>query len=362
MCGLVSMGSGCRGWRPDASVCLAGARLTASGTCRPQPSPPHALPFRPGYETEIMQGYHGYQTHKNELAYSLDFKCEPGTPIVASRDGVVWDVRDDSNRGCNDRSCIEDGNYVVLDHGDGSFTEYHHLQQFGALVEKDEQVCRGETIGLCGNTGYSSGPHLHFAITNAAHRTLPGRLPSESSRGFPVAIPDTRYTSHNELDVPCGRTEPSRLPRDAFAHYGVVLEATPLLSLEIGSSTRIRGRYHGDQAQVAIHRKPVEQGEWHDRCISVDDSGRFETTMRWPAETFEPGFYWFIITGADEECHAPGWSWSYKLQVRRETPPESGDANHSEASNADPRAEHPFFRPHSPFRTPLTQQTLRFRR
>jgi hypothetical protein len=313
---LLSLLAGCRGWQPNAPVCLGGARMTASGTCRTQQAPTHAIPFRPGHETEVVQAYHGYQTHDAELAYSIDFECEPGTPIVASRDGIVWDVRESSSKGCDDRSCIDDGNYVVLDHGDGTFGEYHHLQQFGALVEPGDQVCQGQVVGLCGNTGYSSGPHLHFAITNAAHRTIPSRLPTGGSNRFPVAIPETTYTSSNELDVPCPPTEHSRLPRDAFAHHGVVLNASLPLEVEAGGTTsRLSGRYYGDHPKVAIHRKPVDRGEWDDRCTSVGSRGRFETTLRWPEAEFEPGFHWLIVTGADEDCLSPGWSWSYKVRV-----------------------------------------------
>jgi hypothetical protein len=65
---------------------------------------------------------------------------------------------------------------------------------------------------------------------------------------------------------------------------------------------------------VAIHRKPVDGGSWSHRCIDHAD-GQFETTVSWPDESHEPGFYWLMLSGASEHCQSPGWAWSYKIRV-----------------------------------------------
>ena len=82
----------------------------------------------------------------------IDFNAVPGTPVVAAAEGVVL-------------SAVyhpEFGNVIDLDHGDGLVTRYAHLSrmdaQAGALVK------RGERIGAVGNTGRSTGPHLHFEV------------------------------------------------------------------------------------------------------------------------------------------------------------------------------------------------------
>lgn len=49
-------------------------------------------------------------------------------------------------------------------HEDGTFGEYSHLLHLGTLVEKGDIVEQNQEIGFSGNTGYSSGPHLHFAV------------------------------------------------------------------------------------------------------------------------------------------------------------------------------------------------------
>lgn len=314
---LVAAGiGGCKPWNSSAPVCLAGAKLNADDACRSQRAPLHRIPFRPGYETKVMQAYHGYRTHKKDLAYSVDYRCESGTPVTASRNGVVWAIREDSNRGCNDPSCVDDGNYVVLDHGDGTFSEYHHLQQFGALVDVGDSVCRGEAVGLCGNTGYTSGPHLHFALTDVSHRTIPSRVPTSRDRRFPFVVPETTYVSENRRNSPCKSTSYSRIPRDAFTHQGVLLDRKlPLVVERKKTSSRLSGTYYGDHPQIAVHRKLAGDGDWIDECVEVDADGGFQATLQWPDSEIDPGFYWFMITGADEECQSPGWAWSYKVRV-----------------------------------------------
>jgi len=309
-------GAACSSWRPSSPVCLSGAQLGPAGTCRAQRAPEHRIPFPAGYETQVLQGYHGYRTHKKDLAYSVDFKCESGTPIVATRSGVVWAIREGSDHGCDDPSCVDEGNYVALDHGNGTFTEYHHLQQFGATVEVGDQVCRGEVIGLCGNTGYSSGPHLHFAVTDLTHRTVPSRVSAPNGERFPFFVPEKTYVSHNERAGPCPETEDSELPADAFVHQGILLDDSLPMVVERGETrTELVGTYHGEHPKIAVHRQPLSGGDWIDECVEVDEDGRFRAILEWPREELEAGFYWFMLTGADEECLAPGWAWSYEIRV-----------------------------------------------
>lgn len=307
----------CNPWNTSPPVCLAGAKSTPTGGCKTQRAPLHRLPFRAGFETKVMQAYHGFRTHKKDLAFSVDFRCDPGTPITASRDGIVWATREDSNRGCDDPSCVDDGNYVVIDHGDGTYSEYHHLQRFGALVKPGEQVCSGEVVGLCGNTGYTTGPHLHFGITDISHRTVPARLPREGGNDYPFPIPEKEYVSSNEPDAPCRETDYSSLPTDAFAHQGVTLDRRIPLVVDRGETeTRLTGTYYGDHAQIAVHRKPVDGGEWIDECTETDEKGRFDATLQWPKDRLDKGLHWLIVTGADTECRSPGWAWSYKVRAR----------------------------------------------
>lgn len=93
--------------------------------------------------------------------YAWDFSVPVGSPIVASRSGVVHKVKSDSYRGGADRKWLNDGNSVVIDHLDGSFTLYLHLTP-GVTVRVGEYVIQGQVIGAAGWTGYAQVPHLHY--------------------------------------------------------------------------------------------------------------------------------------------------------------------------------------------------------
>lgn len=83
----------------------------------------------------------------------IDVPAPKGTPIVAVDAGVVI-YSDNGIRGY--------GNMIVLAHGDDIFTVYAHNSK--NKVDKGDRVDKGETIALIGNTGRSTGPHLHFEI------------------------------------------------------------------------------------------------------------------------------------------------------------------------------------------------------
>jgi hypothetical protein len=302
---------------PGTPVCMAGAQLDSRMQCRVEQAPVHHLPFPEGTAVKVMQGFHGFASHRGAMAYAADFACEEGAPIVASRAGVVWDLKKDSNRGCEDPSCIHQANYVILDHGDGTYSEYGHLQHRGVTVELGEQVCAGQVIGLCGNTGYSLGPHLHYALSHGSGLSVPFQFAEARRRRYGFVVPEATYRSANKRQYGCKSTPYSPIPLDAFAHQGVILRRS--LPAVITGETRdvvIEGTYFGDHRHVAIHRKPVEGGEWSDGCVAVDERGRFRARLSWETEKFPAGFYWLMITGTDERCRrSPGWSWSYKIRV-----------------------------------------------
>ena len=56
-------------------------------------------------------------------------------------------------------------NYVIIEHSDGTMGNYYHLKQGGAVAVIGQKVAKGDLIGYSGNTGYSSGPHLHFSVS-----------------------------------------------------------------------------------------------------------------------------------------------------------------------------------------------------
>jgi murein DD-endopeptidase MepM/ murein hydrolase activator NlpD len=82
----------------------------------------------------------------------LDFRVPSGTPVEAMNDGTVLLAR----------PLYFEGNFVVLDHGQGLLTIYLHLSEF--KVKEGDQVKRGQVIALSGGTGRATGPHLHVGV------------------------------------------------------------------------------------------------------------------------------------------------------------------------------------------------------
>jgi murein DD-endopeptidase MepM/ murein hydrolase activator NlpD len=101
-------------------------------------------------------------SHKGERA--LDFKVKSGTKVCAARDGIVTAVRKDSDKGGLKPDNISDGNYIFIQHTDGSIANYWHFKKDGVVVNVGDTVKTGQLIGISGNTGYSAFPHLHFEV------------------------------------------------------------------------------------------------------------------------------------------------------------------------------------------------------
>jgi len=94
----------------------------------------------------------------------LDFRVPTGTPVAAMNDGTVLLAR----------FLYYEGNFVVIDHGQGLLTLYLHLSEF--KVKEGDTVKRGQEIGLSGGTGRATGPHLHVAVRWQGTYLDPARL------------------------------------------------------------------------------------------------------------------------------------------------------------------------------------------
>ena len=119
------------------------------------PFPWRGGPFR------LSQGANGQYSHfgpKNRFA--LDIAKPEGTPIIAARGGVVVKVENTQSGRGTDPS----GNFVRVLHDDGTMGVYLHLKQGSVVVREGQKVSVGSALALSGNTGNSSGPHLHFVV------------------------------------------------------------------------------------------------------------------------------------------------------------------------------------------------------
>jgi murein DD-endopeptidase MepM/ murein hydrolase activator NlpD len=144
----------------------------------------YAMPFGPGRYV-VMQGPRGTFSHfaGTGSENAVDWTVPEGTIVCAAREGRVVGVKQDSNIGGPDRSFRPYANYIIVKHEDGTFAEYVHLQKDGAMVQLGDRVTVGQPIGLSGQTGFASKPHLHFdvfqAIDGKRKLSLPFRLKTD---------------------------------------------------------------------------------------------------------------------------------------------------------------------------------------
>ncbi|MEP7266859.1 MAG: M23 family metallopeptidase [Saprospiraceae bacterium] len=158
----------------------------------------YQLPYESGTKHRVIQEYFSRFTHKYKAA--TDFRMKKGTPVLASRDGIVTRIKDDSNMGGFNKKYRADANFVIIDHGDSTRASYRHLQYKSVLVLPGQLVTKGQLIGLSGNTGYTFTPHLHFMVSeylDGTWTTIPVRF--ESSKFIGYLQPLHRYQSANSL-------------------------------------------------------------------------------------------------------------------------------------------------------------------
>ena len=91
-------------------------------------------------------------TKKKDFHYGMDFSISEGEEIISTADGVVIDAKLDDAR----------GNYVVIQHNEAFSTLYSHLKSIS--VQVGDNLEKGMIIGYVGNTGFSTGPHLHYEV------------------------------------------------------------------------------------------------------------------------------------------------------------------------------------------------------
>ncbi|HPM04843.1 MAG TPA: M23 family metallopeptidase [Candidatus Cloacimonas sp.] len=100
-------------------------------------------------------------TNELEFHYGIDIANQPGTAIYATASGTV--ITTDYDTGYGKR--------IIIEHGSGYQTLYAHLYSYQVRV--GDNVAKGQIIGLMGNSGISTGPHLHYEVRNASGKINP---------------------------------------------------------------------------------------------------------------------------------------------------------------------------------------------
>ena len=170
-----------------------------------------SLPFMGSWH--VSQGYDGDITHKDGWGKALDFVITddelktyklPGTdlshfycfnkPVLACADGTIEEVVDhiDDNPVGAVNTTDNWGNSIVIKHAEGLYSQVSHLKKNSAKVKKGDFVKQGDVIGMCGNSGRSPEPHLHFQIQVTA-------AIGSKTIAYPFAIYLERYSGKNRL-------------------------------------------------------------------------------------------------------------------------------------------------------------------
>ncbi len=138
-----------------------------------QPDQPYAPPFASGQRFPISQAFNGAFSHQHpQSRYAVDIALPLGTPVRAARAGVVMEIAADFLDGGADPKYQTRANAVRILHEDGTMAVYAHLQADSVRVTRGQRVERGAWLANSGNTGFSTGPHLHFVVQRNAGMEL----------------------------------------------------------------------------------------------------------------------------------------------------------------------------------------------
>lgn len=139
-------------------------------------SSPFVLPFEVGktYKTGLTNCSSSYHSSGRPDQYAFDFNIPEGDPFVAARGGTVYEIGEEST----ETHLV--GNFVTIDHGDGTYGIYAHSPIGGILVKVNDVVEQGQEIGLVGRTGLAGYPHLHFIVVNS--------IPDWPYEGTPISF------------------------------------------------------------------------------------------------------------------------------------------------------------------------------
>ncbi len=168
---------------------------------------------------------------KYRYHYGTDIKVQTGDTILSSWDGQVRIVRYDP-RGY--------GNYVVMRHPNGLETVYAHMSR--VFVEENEHITAGEVIGLGGNTGRSTGSHLHYEI-----RYLGNAINSELLVDYPnFCMKDSVYTI---------------VKHSTFYHQQQIkeMQQAKYITVKSGDNLSVLARRHGTSVSALCRMNGIKE-------------------------------------------------------------------------------------------------------
>lgn len=132
--------------------------------------------------------------------------------VVATQDGLPEEVPGANPPGATLENA--GGNYVIVDIGDGHYAFYAHMQPGSLKVKQGDQVKTGDLIGLLGNSGNSSAPHLHFHVMDAPHPLKANGLPYRFTAFTGAGVAENEDALETEAGSPIDRNALSEPHKD----------------------------------------------------------------------------------------------------------------------------------------------------
>jgi murein DD-endopeptidase MepM/ murein hydrolase activator NlpD len=282
--------------RPDAS----GRRARTLTACAPAAFRV-LLPFEAGDTAFVSQGNNGRFTHHGHSRYAFDFNVPIGTAVVAAAPGLVLQTQDRFDRSAD--MDPEQYNFVLLEHAEGLLTEYGHLRHHGTRVHPGQRVAQGELLGYSGDTGMSTGPHLHFAVVDVTLESQPACFLDVES-GVPRAG-DVVESGNGHGPEFTAELRPETLPSTIFSGQQITLESELPLLLP-NTTLEVRGRVGAPSREVVVWVRPQGEREPARRlAVPVDTDGHFHAVL--PLAGLE-GIQWIGFTRVEPRGRWKGWS------------------------------------------------------
>jgi murein DD-endopeptidase MepM/ murein hydrolase activator NlpD len=226
---------------------------------------PNALYSMP-YEDEktflITQAPNGpITTHTEPHSHNaVDIAMPEGTPVLASRDGIVIEAVGHHVYGGKEDGLRGKANRVRVLHDDGTIASYLHLTPNGIAVRVGQLVEDGDLIGYAGSTGYSSGPHLHFSV-NKTMRTNDGFSNISVPINFYVGNPAITFQAQKGMMITANYSTPISTPGtiptriDATSPSGTMHPVVDAEQKSIGNPATAESRnQRGDQQALLWQR------------------------------------------------------------------------------------------------------------
>jgi chitodextrinase len=222
--------------------------------------------------------------------------------VVAAASGVIVDKQDGNFDRCCDGNCGE-GNYVVLEHEDGTKTIYYHVRS-GSVTAKSigQSVQKGEVVALVGSSGVSGGPHLHFEVWDSTGAVVD-----------PYGGPCNHMNSESRWDIAQSYYQPSVLALTVHASWP---EYSPCPTPATPNTTDL---YHsGGSIVFGCYERDLMPGDTTYETVRRPDS-----TVQWSWSWAAPETYQIsggYMTGTYYlPADAPSGEWTFEATLREST-------------------------------------------